>query len=101
MDQGEGQHERAVSGPRTRMSTSQLLETRQHDRCEIVRLQFAEKLFEEFLVVRQLDQKVFRGPRCDRAAARCVVIRQKRLQNLRRQMSGREGPGRRGQGPSG
>ena len=86
MDQGEGQHERAVSGPRTRMSTSQLLETHQHDRREIVRLQFAEELFEELLVVRQLGQKVLRGPRCDRAAARRVVIRQKRLQNLRRQM---------------
>ncbi len=98
VDQSESQHERAVGGPRRRMRTAQLLQPRQNHGREVVRLQLAEKLLEEFVIRRQRGKKVFRGASRHWSLLRCVVIGKQGLQDFRRNTRSLQLLRRRGQG---
>ncbi len=84
VDQSIGQHERAVGRPRGGMRTAQLLQPGDDHRGEIVRFQFAEKFFQKFVVQSQRGQKFLGGPPGHGTRLRRVIIRQQRLEDVRR-----------------
>ena len=84
VDQRESEHKRPVLRPLARMCGVKLLEPRQNHRREIVRREIPEELGEEVGITGQLQQKILVGTARHFVGLRRVIVRKKRLQNIRR-----------------